>query len=65
MYSLTYKGLITYGISWLFKLAGVEVPDLEPLFSAVFVVGQIVAVVQIVWGRFRKGDLTILGFRKS
>ncbi|MCF7836022.1 MAG: hypothetical protein K9M15_02780 [Candidatus Marinimicrobia bacterium] len=62
-YSLTYASVITFAVGYLFKLAGVPFVegDLETTISFIT---SLVGVIGALYGRFRKGDITVLGKMK-
>lgn len=62
-YSLTYIGVITFSLGYIFNLAGV--PFVEGDFEGTisFIVA-IIGVFQTLYGRWRIGDLTLFGARK-
>lgn len=61
--SITYIGIIVSGIAFLMDKANIQIaqPDIEnAVTTIVVIIGGIVAL----YGRFRKGDLTLWGSRK-
>lgn len=62
-YSLTYTGTIIFVIGYLFKLAGVPFVEGD-LQSTVSFITALVGVVLSLYGRWRRGDLSVFGARK-
>jgi len=63
MYSLSYKGIITYAIAFLFSQTGVPFVEGEVETVLTFL-GKLAGALMIVFGQLRRKDLSILGFRK-
>ena len=63
-YSLTYTGIIVFVIGYLFKLAGVPFVEGD-LQTTISFITTFVGVVVALYGRFRRGDLTIFGTRRK
>ena len=61
--SLTYIGIITSFVGYLFQLAGIPFAPADFQTTISFIV-SFVGVIIAIYGRYRKGDLTIYGFRK-
>lgn len=63
-YSLTYAGIITAAISYLFQLFNVQLPyanqEIETALSVVITLGGL--IIALV-GRYRAGDLTWNGWK--
>lgn len=62
-YSLTYIGVITFSLGYIFNLAGIPFVETDFEGTISFVVA-VIGVVQAIYGRWRIGDLSILGGRK-
>ena len=62
-YSLTYTGVIVMVLGEVLKLLGVDVGSSE-LTTTVVTVGQFLGALLAFWGRFRLGDVTLLGVKK-
>ena len=62
-YSLSYIGVITFVIGYLFKLAGVPFVEGE-MQSAISFLTSLVGVIITLYGRWRIGDLKVWGGRK-
>lgn len=58
-YSVTYIGLIVTALSLVFK-------DISPeaLNTTVTTIVTIIGLIVAWYGRYRQGDITILGFKK-
>ena len=62
-YSLSYIGVITFAVGYLFKLAGVPFVEVD-LATVISFITAFVGVIVTLYGRWRIGDLTIFGSRK-
>ena len=61
--SVTIQGLIVAILGWLMTRSGV--PFIEGDIETFVSVGaSIIGALMVYWGRFRKGDISPLGFRK-
>jgi hypothetical protein len=64
-YSTTIAGAIIMLLSLLAKATGIELPYTEKeIESAIVTIVGIIGFTITVYGRWRKGDINILGFRK-
>lgn len=63
MYSLTYSSAVVMALGFIFQAAGVPFVA-ENAESAVNFVIELVGVIGVLWGRYRVGGVTKLGFKK-
>lgn len=63
-FSLTWTSGIVLALTYVFKLAGVDVSN-DALTSFVVTGIQVVSVVGILWGRYRHGDINVFGKKVS
>ena len=62
--SLTYKSAIIWLIYQLLKIAGIELPGEGAIETAIDIAVNIGLALVTLYGRWRVGDLKILGGRK-
>lgn len=62
--SQTYIGIIVGLLSSVLPKFGVQVGS-EELTQTISLIGTIVGTVWALWGRYRAGGITALGFRKA
>ena len=62
-YSVTYTGLITHIVGWFFTALQIEVlpGDLDIFVKVLWL---ILTGLLGFWGRYRQGDINLLGFKK-
>ena len=63
MFSLTYKAIVIWLVYQLFKWAGFGLPIEGSVESAVDLAINVGLAVAALYGRWRKGDLTVFGSR--
>ena len=63
-YSLTYVGIIACVLGYIFKAASVDV-GVEDINVAINVVLQLGGALVALYGRFRRGDITVAGVKKT
>lgn len=62
-YSVTYIGVIVFAVGYVFKLAGVPFVEGD-LQTTISFITSFIGVITTLYGRWRKGDITTLGFKK-
>ena len=62
-YSLTYVGVVVVLLSQALKASGIEIAD-ETLTVTITTLFTILGAALSAFGRWRKGDITILGVKK-
>jgi len=63
-YSLTYQGVIVFIVGYLFNMSGVPFLESEAEGAIAFIV-TLIGVLTTIYGRYRKGDLNLFGFRSK
>lgn len=58
--SLTITGLIVMLIGFLFQQAGYDIEQTK-IDDFVMVLVQIIGMIGVYWGRYRQGDITLIG----
>jgi len=62
--SLTITGIIVALLSWVVKITGVEMGT-EEITQFVNTFGELIGILLAWYGRWRQGDIGILGNRKK
>lgn len=62
-YSVTYLGIITFCIGWIFEKVGVPFVKLELQQTIEFLV-KFAGVLVAFYGRWRRGDIDVFGGKK-
>lgn len=62
-YSMTYVGVIVFLIGGIFNLAGTPI-DNEAIETTITTIVQLIGAIVTVVGRYRHGDITLLGKKK-
>lgn len=62
--SLTLSGLVVMLLATFAKSSGVNI-EMEALNVTVATIVQFGSVVAIYYGRYRQGDVSLLGFKKN
>ena len=62
MYSKTFASVLVMALAAFLKWTGVEVGG-EALTTTVLTLCQVVAGLLVLWERFKKGGVSVLGFK--
>lgn len=62
--SITITGFTITALTWLLPKIGVNI-DATSLSTAITVIAQIIGGGLIYWGRYRQGDITWYGAKKT
>lgn len=61
--SITITGIVVTFLSWLLSSSGIELAT-ESLQNFVEVFGVLIGIVVSYYGRWRHGDITVMGMKK-